>query len=118
MKIKTATFQELFNTMWSGLAGQGWKRSIGGQIGDYRYRGSNGLKCAIGHCIDNKTAKEWEGHSIGNANIEYKLNIKPERLKFLTDCQRAHDSGALISESVEQNFRDIAKKYNLTIPGE
>ena len=103
--------------MWTGLKSQGWKRSINED--DFcAYRGEEGMKCAIGYCIDDEAAKEWEGDSIASADLKYRLHIKPERLKFLTDCQRAHDSGALISESVEQNFRDIAKKYNLTIPGE
>lgn len=115
MKIKTASYQELFNRMWDGLAGQGWKRSVD-ENDLCAYRGEEGMKCAIGYCIDDEAAKEWEGDSISAADIKYRLHIKVDRLEFLTDCQRAHDGG--LDHEMKKRFRAIAKKYNLTIPGE
>lgn len=117
MNIKTASYQELFNIMWTGLENQGWKRSMIKDTKICAYRGGNGRKCAIGHCIDDDNAYCWEGVSINTINRRADLNIEPERLTFLMDCQRSHD-GAILDGEMEEIFRNIAKKYNLTIPGE
>lgn len=115
MKIKTSKYQTLFNAMWTGLSNQGWKQSID-KHGGCAYRGAGKLKCAIGHCIDDKTANLWEHHNITEVNQEFNLEFDYDRLDFLDDCQCAHDGS--LDYKMEDNFRDIAKRYNLTIPGE
>jgi hypothetical protein len=111
MNIEIATFQELFNIMWTGLSGQGWEQSV--KKGRCAYRGNGELKCAIGHCIDYETAIDWEGSSI--ADIAEDLQLSSKRILFLTTCQFVHDRYQGIQ--MKNRFQDIASEYNLTIPG-
>lgn len=111
MNIKTARYQTLFNSMWIGLNRQGWEQSLDGDC--CSYRGEGGLKCAIGHCIDNKTATDWGTLAI--YEIADSLGLSNKRKQFLLDCQVAHDINKGLN--MKNRFQDIAAEYNLTIPG-
>lgn len=122
------TYQELFDKMWAGLSGQGWKRAE--HAGACLYVTPEGDKCAVGHCL---TAPD--GATFGNVcqllhgNVdarrdlgfpEYRNTYHPtdhtdERLQFLRDSQSAHDY-ARSPEHMQSNLRDIAINYGLTVP--
>lgn len=119
--------QRLFNDAYLGLKNQGFVQS-GGQ-GEYgfecRYRGDNGCKCAIGHCIpDDKYNIAIEGVSAdldpvfavleeiyGKSNDDYDDNDNI----FLLRLQWCHDT---ISdpERMKENLIEFANNHNLTIP--
>lgn len=107
------TDQELFTQIVTGLKAQGYQQS---QIfGKCRYRGPDGLKCAVGHCIDDELYyPAIEGTSV----LSLPLKVLPERERpILNACQRAHD-GARSPADLEAELRDVATRYDLEFPDE
>ncbi len=73
--IKYRTRQEIFNLAYTGLHGQGWRQSVNAE-GGCMYRGPVGLKCAIGHCIDDQDYDpEMEGTSFVGEFIRFPAKI-------------------------------------------
>lgn len=116
------TRQEMFNKAYFGVIHQGAKSVRADER--CAYRGLNGLKCGVGHLIDDATAKRWDKRE-SSAIIEILDNKKlkvPEWMvgnkDFLSSLQWAHD------EAWAENFlaefkgdmKDVAKKYHLTVP--
>lgn len=107
------TPQEVLNTMAAHLLAQGVK-SIDAGSGSCRYRGRDGLKCAVGALLTNKEYyPEMEGHNVWY--IEY---ILPQRLVahlgLIRSGQRIHDGCPV--EAWPSRLRAIAEEFGLEIP--
>ena len=84
------------------------------------YRGHDGLKCAVGHCIDDDTAKAWDSldfdTSIGNILMRYAKTFSVyftlEQIDFLQVLQVAHDT-LHTSTDWEEEMGEIADRYGL-----
>ena len=128
--------QEMFTKVWLGLQAQGWRQSIIGTT--CRYRGPEGLKCAIGHLIpDDKYQSDWEsssiGYLLGRFPLLVGLHVTQEDVAFLEHLQRAHDQYAIRLELDEESkgkaelrkfddmraaFLELASLHNLSVPKE
>ena len=115
------TEQEIFDTAYLGLKAQGFKPSL--KEGKCKYRGDNGMKCAIGHCltdeelIDNRHSFEGRLSALPEKAQE-KLGIangSSRRVQFLHCIQNAHDS-SFNEMSMESDLRKVAADFNLTVP--
>lgn len=108
--------QQIFTTITTALIKQGKPSTT--EDGSCKYRGPDGLKCAIGHLIpDNLYTPTIEGLSFRHKHV---LSVLP--LPIPTDSplysvlellQLTHDS-----EDVSQwphRFSEIAKEYGLSI---
>jgi len=122
------TNQEIFDKALFGIRAQNYQRSVY----DYscRYRGENGTKCAVGHCIDDETAAVWDkltDTTISGIAVNVKIResfekfFNLEQIKFLMQLQRAHDvslSGSVpIFENAMQNIA-ISHGLHYTEPQE
>lgn len=117
------TPQEIFNKSYLTVVEQG--RPSVNKEGMCAYRGKGGRKCAIGHLIDDATAKRWDKYeTAGIHDVSRKARIKPDwldsNLALLVSIQRAHDiafwKGEGFLEEYKQSMSYIAKKYRLTVP--
>ena len=111
--------QEMFNKMWLGLSGQGWKRSAR-EDGACMYRGPGGLKCAVGHLLSDEACSGEVGPDDYGAVVDLpfwflKYEGLYDELDFLNDAQGAHDEAG-VPEEMEDNFRFLAVSYGLDIP--
>lgn len=124
--------QEMFNKVWLGLQAQGWKQSIIGTT--CRYRGPEGLKCAVGHLIpDDKYQSYWESSSIayliGRFPLLLGMQLTEEDMEFLEHLQRAHDQNAIRHQfdengkaelkrfaDMRSTFLELASLHNLSVP--
>lgn len=112
------TNQEIFDKALSGIRGQNYQVSKKGDV--CAYRGHDGLKCAVGHCIDDETAKVWD-------NLEFDTSIDSilirdaktfsdyftsEQIEFLKALQMAHDT-IYTPTCLEDEMQEIADKYDL-----
>jgi hypothetical protein len=112
------TPQEIFNTAYLNVIAQG-RQSVT-EKGDCRYRGPDGLKCAIGFMIDDATAEKWEGIGIFAVN---KFGTPPDwvvdNMNLLIMIQDAHDQETDPEDFVEDfKFRmeSVARNFKLEIP--
>jgi len=103
------TLQDYFTKAYHGLASQGFVKSSEG--GRCLYRGPNGLKCAIGHCIpDDEYRSSFEGGSASHVlNIDNAFGWKLNRLQI------CHDD-AQSSEDMKSRLLAFAKHYGLEVP--
>lgn len=112
--------QMIFDRVWTGLKGQGFVRSIEGD--DCMYRGPDGLKCAVGHCIDdehynmNMETEPAENALVGDA-VCATLGIerKDYPAQAMMGLQHIHDECAEPS-NMEQCLRDFANHEGLQVP--
>jgi len=105
------TEQEIFNTVFLGLKGQGFVRSI--RAGMCMYRGPNGLKCAVGHLIpDEKYEKDFEFGPL--YNVANAIGLKKFVL-FLSDLQSVHDRNPNPG-LMEAELHAFAESRGLTVP--
>lgn len=103
------TLQDYFTKAYLGLSSQGFVKSSEGDR--CLYRGPNGLKCAIGHCIpDYQYRFYFEGNSASNV---LELN-GPLALK-LNELQACHDF-ALSPEDMKSRLLTFAKIHDLEVP--
>ena len=119
MKSLNKPIQELFDKMWKGLEGQGWKKSATSE-GGCTYDNGAGLRCAVGHCIPQKRTRNrldnFSTSSIKGLASSGKVVIEsPKVLQFLTDAQSAHDD-VYNCKRRKERFTWLAEEYNLTIP--
>lgn len=108
------TRQEIFNLAWNGLKAQGFKRSI--MVGSDRclYRSQNGLKCAIGHCIqDHSYHRDLEDAPY--ADVLDAAEISSAEHDFTRYLQVCHDNSTR-PKKMEQALRRFASEHSLTIP--
>ena len=114
------TNQEIFDKALFGIRAQNYAPS--GTSGSCQYRGQNGTKCAIGHCIDDKTAYKWDnsrGTSIGSVSysdpVSFKKYFAESDLEFLGGLQVIHDTvtGKTGGHAFENDMYKFAKKHDL-----
>jgi hypothetical protein len=112
------TRQGIFDKAWTGLKAQGFMRSMRGK--GCAYRGAEGRRCAIGHCIPDAAYRdEWEGRRYDAFAAIGLPRMYQDEHEFYwgVRLQGCHDSGRTPA-GMEENLRDFARKHNLTIPGE
>jgi hypothetical protein len=105
--------QEMFNKVWLGLQGQGWKKSI--LHGQCKYRGPNGTKCAAGHLIpDDKYDPIFESCLVGDLHSKYSIftEVDSDEILFISRMQNIHD----YCDDMRAKFVSFSKKEGLTIP--
>lgn len=120
--------QKYFDKAVAGLASQGFVQSTGtSMFGDCAYRGINGLKCAVGHLIDDSEYDpEYEGSSvevvlrecdtsIGREILSLSEKEQKDMVSFLAYLQIAHDNYSEPEEMKLQLFH-VATTNNLVIP--
>lgn len=115
------TLQQVFDDAYTGIAAQGFERSVclseSGEITGCAYRGSNGRKCALGHCIpDSRYTSALEGY-VGfdlpnNLPGLFSENISTHALTYL---QSAHDRSVSIG-LMKSELAAFAHLEGLTIP--
>lgn len=108
--------QEAFDKAVSGVLKQASK-SFDFDHG-CRYRGPNGLKCAVGHLIPDEIYKpemEIGIASLYQENLEITMLFKDVSLPMLRALQRAHDNSSEISfvDDFKIKAFDIAAYYEL-----
>lgn len=132
--------QAIFTKAYLGLKAQGFQRSMAA-YGTYTYarcayRGENGMKCALGHCIPDEQYKPYfEGLTATYPNqYESSWNLesaeKTRKAKeigailgvetesdsyFLGDLQTIHDLASEINP-MKENLEDFAARNGLTVP--
>lgn len=119
--------QEIFNQAYVAVMHQGCK-SLNYNRG-CQYRGPDGLKCAIGHLIDDATAKAWDRRSANDiASIARARNVKykvPDwilkNFTLVADIQAAHDRvepnfGLAFITAFKGRMERVAQDHNLTVP--
>lgn len=117
--------QEIFDKALFGIRQQNYEQSANGE--SCAYRGNNGTKCAVGHCIDDATAERWDSfeggssiRSVSKRDHEGFRNVfDAEQLELLCLLQACHDntlddfSFAPGSARFEQEMKNIARQFNL-----
>ena len=106
------TRQEIYDTARKGLLGQMKKSRFGGD--KCAYRGDNGLKCAIGHCIpDDSYNESLEGSLASHQEIMEAVGLEQNlsNIQFLRDLQEVHDYSS--PEDWEEELDYFAERYNL-----
>lgn len=111
--------QELFNMAYVGLAKQEFvpSRDTSVTFGHCLYRGPNGRKCAIGHCIpDDKymPAMESEGVVSISKVIQEVAGIEAADIWFADGLQKIHDLSD--KDNMRNRLEAFAVENNLSIP--
>lgn len=108
--------QELFDRISKHLLNQN-ERSIEHISGACRYRGDNGLKCAVGAIIPDE---KYSGHIEGViVYSEYVISCLPVRYRgkssidFLNKLQTLHDKTAV--HLWKESLKEIAANHNLVV---
>jgi hypothetical protein len=115
------TIQEMFNTVYLGLASQGFERSLkkgGKPISNYCvYRSEDGKKCAAGWLItDEEYDKSFEQQPIDILLLVQSslAHLKPYE-SVLASWQNIHDSNGT-PFSMMRNFVAWAHTNNIVVP--
>lgn len=110
--------QEIFDTVVVHLLEQG-EKSISSKLGysSCRYRGPNGLRCAVGCVIpDDIWEPAMEGWRVNKLFQEYP-NIRKllgfRNLSLLLDCQNIHDNTAV--REWREKLKKLGRKRRLSI---
>lgn len=125
----TLTNQEIFDKALFGIRSQNYQQSLKvfGKFKNYAcaYRGENGTKCAVGHCISDKDANLWDSlySSAGSAIDDiFTLNetkgsyfkyFTEDQLEFLQKLQHIHDTQLSGSGNFELGMHELASEYQL-----
>lgn len=115
------TAQEIFNIAFINVIAQGCRSST--SDGSCKYRGPDGLKCAVGFMIDDETAAVWDTMgSIEDIVYTHRESLPSwvvDNRSLLNAIQGAHD-GAGQPESFVESFTKamtkIANRFQLEIP--
>lgn len=113
------TRQEIFDIAYQGLAAQEFKQSKGG-VG-CAYRGYGGLKCAVGHLIEDANYHEdLEGIAADAPEVMRAARMSDNHCQLLADMQGAHDGGDLnfivSPDEMKERLSKVAAKHGLTVP--
>ncbi len=115
------TLQQVFDDAYRGLAAQGFVRSMAKRSPDSigpqcAYRGSDGRRCAIGHCIpDEIDVPECSIRALYGDDDHVTRLFGALPLDVLVNLQKAHDRG-VNPGSMAANLVEFANEYGLTIP--
>jgi hypothetical protein len=126
------TPQEIFDKAYTGVMKQGLKSS--GPRG-CMYRGPNGLKCGVGHLVDDNLGATMDMEFSGMAStsideiislalddeLEYEIpRWMIENRDLLQRIQTAHDSTVgnpgCFAVEFSDKMRKVAEDYSLTVP--
>lgn len=113
--------QEIFNTVVTHLAKQGWQRSTG--EGPFKetcvYRGPNGRKCAAGALIkDAFYTPDLETNEVYGSDVTdalMKSGVPEGEIPFVQRCQWVHDSGRNPG-LMQSEFKALATVHRLEFP--
>lgn len=114
------TNQEMFDKAWHGLKSQGWRKAIANGVGvACSYLTSDGWRCAWGWVdpegtVVNGIARRGTVYSLRDEKIGVAAGLDYGQTRFAQDMQDAHDHAK--TDRLEDAMRDLAKKYNLTVP--
>jgi hypothetical protein len=113
--------QEIFNVVYSGMKAQDFARSYSN--GECMYRGRNGMKCGVGHCIPDEhysTGMEFEdaSHPLIVEAVCARFGLQEDEYPFslLSDIQTVHDDEDF--DTMQERLENLARDYGLTIPSE
>lgn len=112
------THQEIFDTVLTKLRAQG-VRSTGKNdhgITRCRYRGEEGLKCAVGHLIpDNFYNPDMEYMTVYEIMSHYNFWLPHDAGQLLEQLQQAHDDALQYGlPAWEYAMREVAREEGLT----
>lgn len=108
--------QEIFDTVYLGLASQGFERSINLENDKCMYRDNEGRKCAAGWLIpDEDYDPKMDTQGIVTRVDYFKEKYDLDTLIFIGDLQRSHDCFDT-SEKVKTSLIRKANNYDLTVP--
>lgn len=121
------TPQEIYNRALFGIRAQHYQMSMVDGVGHCKYRGTHGLKCGVGHCIDDDgLARAMDAHAqthilslLRVPEFKSHLNdvfgqIDSKKEQLLADLQWAHDQRLKESpDSFERAMFDLAETYSL-----
>lgn len=119
------TDQEVFTFVVTKLFEQRVPALADGEDGFVcRYRGANGVKCAVGLLIpDAIYTPAMEGMPVGELARVYDLPVIESHAELLIDLQEAHDGAAINSVGnaeymhlLAHSLRTIAAHWNLALP--
>ena len=116
--------QEIFNKVWERAKIHVKSINPASDLCMYRNPNGNNNHCFVGVCIPDElydpAIEEARVVNLLNPNVRYWYNSKITKLfegiepNFLGDLQRIHDHTPFIDW--ELNLKEIANKYNLSIP--
>lgn len=125
-KMATMSLQEIFDFAVNHLRTQGVPSVTPGDMGQCRYRGPNGTKCAFGAFIsDAEYSPDMEGKTVFTLSRLQKWDYSDDRLSLMWSLQQAHDDtqttldadGEPIEGSylvrLEESLIYVAKKHRL-----
>ena len=108
--------QELFDRISKHLLNQN-ERSTEHISGACRYRGDNGLKCAVGAIIsDKKYSEKIEGRTVYTSSVIECLPVRYQgvgSISFIGKLQRLHDMTPV--SLWKESLKEIAAKHNLVV---
>ena len=108
--------QELFDRISKHLLNQN-ERSIEHISGVCRYRGDNGLKCAVGAIIsDKKYSEKIEERTVYTSSVIECLPVRYQgvgSINFIGKLQKLHDQFPV--DLWKQRLEEIAKDENLVV---
>lgn len=116
--LKRGTMQELFDTACRGVIQQG-KKSVGNLNehfgGGCLYRGPNGLKCAVGHCLTDKEYDPRMEGKVVESVFDYLDINRPKVKELLTELQKCHDGAnkRRFVQSFKEAARVVALRFKL-----
>ncbi len=119
MSDNKETMQATFDTIYRGLAAQGFMRSVVEDEGALvcRYRGTEGKKCFVGQAIpEGLYHSSIEGLPFDDLRgelLHHLLALAPE--SFWYQGQDAHDASTT-PERMQKRLARVAKDFGLTIP--
>lgn len=114
------TDQEMFNIVWKRAKIPA--RAVVAGAGICRLRANktaeDPLRCFLGECIpDNEYNPTWDnGNTPTSVVLRECYSLKELTYSLVTDIQRIHDNCA--PGVWEEMLREIAEKYDLTIPND
>lgn len=117
-----AAKQKAFDTAVRGLAGQGWQKSFGGagQATRCKYRGPNGLKCAVGHLLEDSELPKGADKADFAGLPEHPVNIAAKKFEvepaFINRMRIQHDTAGPSREKMPQAFRTMQLDHGLSWP--
>lgn len=121
--MSKTTLQSLFNKAVRGLAKQKFRRAMSNDgTCEYLVSGGKGKgnRCAIGHLLTEKQAREMTNVSYSDLHVwrdipSHIKQVLPKRTGG--DLQYCHDT-AINAESMKHKLRDFANRYMLKVPKE
>lgn len=127
MDKPSITNQDLFNLVYNGLKGQGFKQSLA-YYPDHKgsgevmcaYRGEGGCKCAVGHIIPDENYSTFlEGKRIHLPEVRKAIpyTLTGSQWDMLVELQRAHDHGhSNNAKNMKAILARVADGFYVSVP--